>query len=44
MGQLLTDDQLTQALGGLKANIAGAVAKMPRHQDFLNDYCGVVAA
>jgi tryptophan halogenase len=44
MGRLLTDGQLTQALGGLKTNIAGAVAKMPRHQDFLNEYCGVVTA
>jgi tryptophan halogenase len=44
VGQLLPDGQLREALDGLKAHIGDAVAKMPRHQDFLNQYCGTVAA
>jgi tryptophan halogenase len=41
---LMTQDQLRQALADLKANIAGAVARMPRHQDFLDLYCATPAA
>ena len=44
MGALMTTDQLRDALAGLKTNIAGAVARMPRHQDFLDQYCASPAA
>ncbi len=44
MGGLMAPGQLEKALGDLKGNIDKAVAQMPRHQDFLNQYCGVVAA
>ena len=40
MGTLMSPAQLRQALGDLKANISGAVARLPRHQDFLDSYCG----
>jgi tryptophan halogenase len=43
MGAMMSPAQLRQALGDLKSNIAGAVARMPRHQDFLQGYCGVPA-
>ncbi|WP_264940611.1 tryptophan halogenase family protein [Sphingomonas caeni] len=43
MGRLLTDAQLKQALTDLKTNIAGAVARMPAHQDFVDSYCGAEA-
>jgi len=39
MGALLGDQRLRQALDSLKNNIAGAVTRMPAHQDFLKDYC-----
>ncbi|HBH43206.1 MAG TPA: tryptophan halogenase, partial [Hyphomonas atlantica] len=39
MGHMMTDDQLTRALGGLKASIAQAVSKLPKHQDFIDTYC-----
>lgn len=39
MGRLLAGDRLRGALDSLKANIAGAVAKMPSHKKFLEDYC-----
>jgi tryptophan 7-halogenase len=38
MGELMAEAQLRDALGSLKANIAGAVAKMPAHQAFLDQY------
>ena len=39
MGRLMPPAQLRQALDDLKGNIAGAVARMPSHQDFLDRYC-----
>jgi tryptophan halogenase len=39
MGALLGDERLRRALDSLKGNIARAVAKMPEHRQFLNDYC-----
>jgi len=39
MGHMMTDDQLTRALGGLQASIAQAVSKLPKHQDFIDTYC-----
>lgn len=39
LARLMTDDQLRQALGGIKTNVANAVAKMPSHQEFVNQYC-----
>jgi tryptophan halogenase len=44
MGRLMQGTQLRQALSDLQGNIARAVAQMPAHQEFLNRYCGVVAA
>ncbi|MES2442647.1 MAG: tryptophan halogenase family protein [Pseudomonadota bacterium] len=38
MGRLMPEAKLRQALGDLKANIAGAVARMPAHQAFLDRY------
>ncbi len=40
MGRLMTEDQMRRALGGLKANIDKAVAQMPSHQAFIDQYCG----
>ena len=39
MGRLLSDEQLRRALNDLKRNIDGAVASLPKHQDFLDRYC-----
>ncbi|WP_168073068.1 tryptophan halogenase family protein [Caulobacter sp. SSI4214] len=39
MGRLMPPAQLKQALDDLKANIARAVARLPPHQAFLDDYC-----
>ncbi|RHW19097.1 tryptophan 7-halogenase [Sphingomonas gilva] len=39
MGRLMPPEQLLKALTDLKANIAGAVAKLPDHQRFLDSYC-----
>jgi len=39
LGQLMTDAQLRKALTDLKGNIAKAVAGMPAHQAFLDQYC-----
>lgn len=39
MGALLGEERLRGALGSLKANIAGAVSKMPTHQAFIDQYC-----
>jgi tryptophan halogenase len=36
---MMSDEQLRQALGGLKSSIAKAVGKMPGHQDFVDGYC-----
>lgn len=39
LARLMPPGQLGHALGDLKANIAGRVAQMPAHQDFLQRYC-----
>jgi tryptophan halogenase len=39
MGRLMPPQQLKQALDDLKRNIAGAVARLPQHQAFLDGYC-----
>jgi tryptophan halogenase len=39
MGRLLPPEELRQALTNLKGNISKAVAGLPRHQDFLDQYC-----
>lgn len=44
MGQLIPKAQLRKALDSLKANIAGAVSRLPRHQEFLEQYCGPLEA
>ncbi len=41
MGRLVAEGQLQAALVDLKAKIDGAVSKMPRHSDFLRQYCSV---
>jgi tryptophan halogenase len=38
MGRLMSEEQLRTALGDLKGNIARAVAGMPAHQAFLDQY------
>jgi tryptophan halogenase len=38
LGQLMTTEQLRQALTDLKRNIAQAVHKLPNHQEFLDRY------
>jgi tryptophan halogenase len=43
MGALMPPEQLAKALGDLKRNIDGAVAKLPTHQAFLERYCPVPA-
>jgi len=43
MGALMRPEQLRQALEDIRGNIAKAVAGMPRHQDFLEGYCGAAA-
>jgi tryptophan halogenase len=39
MARMLSDERLRVMLGTLKANIAAAVAKMPTHKEFLEQYC-----
>ena len=39
MGRLMSGEQLRGALDALKGNIAGAVARLPGHQQFLDSYC-----
>jgi tryptophan halogenase len=39
MGRMLGTERLRKALDTLKGSIAGAVAKMPTHREFLNSYC-----
>jgi len=38
LGRLMSADQMKMALNGLRANIDKAVASMPTHQDFLDQY------
>ena len=40
MGRMLGPERLRNALDTLKNSIAGAVAKMPSHRQFLESYCG----
>jgi tryptophan halogenase len=40
MGRMLGPERLRNALDTLKSSIAGAVAKMPSHRQFLETYCG----
>ena len=40
VAQLMPADRLREALASLKANIGGAVDKMPAHQEFLREFCG----
>ena len=44
MAMMMGSTNLQQALGDLKANIARAVAGMPMHQSFLDQYCSAKAA
>jgi len=44
VARMMPPGQLRQALTDLKAGIAGAVAKMPNHQEFLDHYCAAPAA
>jgi tryptophan halogenase len=39
MGRMLGPERLRRALDTLKSSIAGAVAKMPTHREFLKSYC-----
>ena len=39
VARMMPPGQLRQALTDLKSGIAGAVAKMPSHQEFLDHYC-----
>jgi tryptophan 7-halogenase len=39
MGRMLGPERLRKALDTLKGSIAGAVAKMPTHREFLRSYC-----
>ena len=39
MGRMLGPERLRKALETLQASIAGAVARMPSHKDFLKSYC-----
>jgi hypothetical protein len=41
MGALLGDARLQRALDSLKGNIARAVATLPEHRQFLQDYCSL---
>ncbi|MEO9132063.1 MAG: tryptophan halogenase family protein, partial [Sphingomonas sp.] len=44
VARMMPPGQLRQALTDLKTGIAGAVAKMPSHQTFLDQYCAAPAA
>ena len=39
MGRMISDANLSQAFKDIRTDIAGRVAKLPTHQDFLNRYC-----
>lgn len=41
MGRLVPDDQLKAAFNTRKTDIAKIVSEMPKHEDFLRQYCGV---
>ncbi len=40
LGQMMTRDQMTAALGNLKGSIDRNVAAMPTHEAFIRQYCG----
>jgi tryptophan halogenase len=44
MGALIGDERVRRALESLKGNIAGAVASMPSHSQFLERYCAPATA
>ena len=44
MGALIGDQRLRTALDSLKGNIAKAVVGMPRHEEFLKNYCAPLKA
>jgi tryptophan 7-halogenase len=39
LARAMSDQDLSQLLGTLKAGIRQSVERLPRHQDFLNQYC-----
>jgi hypothetical protein len=41
MARLLSDERLRAMLAALKGNITTAVAKLPTHKQFLDQYCAV---
>ncbi len=41
MARLLDDERLRTMLATLKSNISSAVAKLPTHKEFLEQYCAV---
>jgi tryptophan halogenase len=43
LARMMPPGKLQLALADIKANIAGAVAKMPAHQEFLDRYCASAA-
>jgi tryptophan halogenase len=43
IGQLMSDDQMRQALGGLKSSVDKTVDGMPTHQEFIDQYCAAKA-
>jgi tryptophan halogenase len=44
VARMMPPGQLRRTLADLKGNIAGTVAKMPSHQEFLDHYCAAPAA
>lgn len=38
LGRLMSEEQIKMALNGLRTKIADAVARLPEHQDFLDQY------
>lgn len=41
VGRLMAPEKLRASLDGLKRNIQGVVSKLPRHEEFLAEYCAV---
>lgn len=39
LGRLMTDEQMQMVLNGISGNIDKALARMPAHQDFVDQYC-----
>jgi len=39
----MRDQELAQVLSSLKAGVAQSVARLPKHQDFINSYCRTTA-